>query len=262
MMGGEYMDERKSSQLRPEKTTDMEQFRITAKTFLMLDYQETPFSPMVVQHPFTSSGIVLAPKDGTTQLVDITESQENFEAWQRSISKEIDQAERAYDIYMMLNKTYALTFLKYAAPYMSTNDFSSILADAWMLSENPNQDVNVSKKELTAMFKAADRNMMMRDSDKELFNSLGDCVTIYRGVTDYNETNIRALSWTLNYKTAQWFAERFNQEGTVYQATINKKDILAVFTGRNESEVIVDPKHLQNIEEVQEQGFDMTMSCF
>ena len=163
---------------------------------------------------------------------------------------------------MMLNKAFALTFLKYAAPYMSTNDFSSILADAWMLSENPNQDVNVSKKELTAMFKAADRNMMMRDSDKELFSSLDDCVTIYRGVTDYNRTNIRALSWSLDYKTAQWFAGRFDQEGTVYQATINKKDILAVFTGRNESEIIVDPKCLQNIEEVQEQGFGMTMSCF
>lgn len=261
-MGGEYMDERKSSRTRPEKATDMEQVRMTAKTFLMLDYQKTSFSPMVVQHPFTSSGIVLVQKDDTAQLVDITESQENFEAWQRFISGEIDQAERAYDIYMMLNKAFALTFLKYAAPYMSTNDFSSILADAWMLSENPNQDVNVSKKELTAMFKAADRNMMMRDCDKELFSSLDDCVTIYRGVTDYNRTNIRALSWTLNYKTAQWFAGRFDQEGTVYQAAINKKDILAVFTGRNESEIIVDPKRLQNIEEVQEQGFDMTMSCF
>ena len=176
-MGSEYMDERKSSRTRPEKATDMEQVRITAKTFLMLDYQKTSFSPMVVQHPFTSSGIVLVQKDDTAQLVDITESQENFEEWQRFISGEIDQAERAYDIYMMLNKAFALTFLKYAAPYMSTNDFSSILADAWMLSENPNQDVNVSKKELTAMFKAADRNMMMRDSDKELFSSLDDCVT-------------------------------------------------------------------------------------
>ena len=85
-------------------------------------------------------------------------------------------------------------------------------------------------------------------------------VTVYRGVTPYNAKNIRALSWTLDRKTADWFAHRFGEEGTVYEAQIRKEHILALFTGRNESEVIVDPRHLEQIMESPEPEFDMQMT--
>ncbi len=48
-----------------KKETDMSEVIFIAKMMLMTDVQETEFSPMVVQHPFTSSGIVVLPeKDG------------------------------------------------------------------------------------------------------------------------------------------------------------------------------------------------------
>ena len=50
---------------------------------------------------------------------------------------------------------------------------------------------------------------------------------------------------------AEWFAKRYGQEGTVYEAQINKEHIYALFDGRAEAEVIVDPKHLKNITERQ-----------
>lgn len=59
--------------------------------------------------------------------------------------------------------------------------------------------------------------------------------------------NVKALSWTLSRETAEWFAHRFDEDGTVYEAKIDKKHICALFTGRNESEVIVDPKQLKDI---------------
>ena len=49
-------------------------------------------------------------------------------------------------------------------------------------------------------------------------------------------------------------------EGTVYEAQIRKEHILALLTGRNESEVIVDPRHLEQIMESPEPGFDMQMT--
>ena len=90
---------------------------------------------------------------------------------------------------------------------------------------------------------------------------MDDTVTIYRGVTSHNQTNIKALSWTLDRDKAEWFAHRFGENGTVYEAQIDKENILALFNGRNEAEVIVDPRHLKNIIESPEpvQGFDMTM---
>jgi hypothetical protein len=62
---------------------------------------------------------------------------------------------------------------------------------------------------------------------------------------------VKALSWTLDREVAQWFASRYGSQGTVYEAKIDKKHIHALFLGRNESEVIVDPKYLTDITRVQ-----------
>lgn len=82
----------------------------------------------------------------------------------------------------------------------------------------------------------------------------------YRGVTSYNAKNIKALSWTLDRDTAEWFAYRFGEEGTVYEAQIQKEHILAFFNGRNESEVVVDPKYLEQIMESPEPEIGMRMT--
>ena len=179
--------------------------------------------------------------------VDITESEENLQAWQSFMRKQINSTDNAYEIYMMTNKPYSLTFLKYASPYLSKADFSKILADAWIRSENPNCDTNVSKSKLISMFKQADPHELMLEDELRQYEELDDTVTVYRGVTSHNAKNIKALSWTLDREKAEWFAHRFNEDGTVYEAEIDKQHILALFNGRNESEVIVDPKFLMDI---------------
>lgn len=71
------------------------------------------------------------------------------------------------------------------------------------------------------------------------------------------------MSWTLDPKTAVWFAHRFGEEGTVYEAQIDRKYVYALFKGRNESEVIVDPRYLMNITEKQDMNESMDEnSCF
>ena len=60
---------------------------------------------------------------------------------------------------------------------------------------------------------------------------------------------MEALSWTLDKEKAEWFAHRFGEDGTVYQARIGKEHILAFFNARNESEVIIDPDRLTDITE-------------
>ena len=52
-------------------TTDIEQVKSVARALLMTEVYKTPYSPMVVQHPFTSSGFVATTKDGVMQLIDI-----------------------------------------------------------------------------------------------------------------------------------------------------------------------------------------------
>ena len=129
-----------------------------------------------------------------------------------------------------------------------------------MQIEYPNLDPNISKKKLLSMFKNAEPSVLMEKGELEELKALDDIVTVYRGVTSYNANNIKALSWTLSYDTAEWFAHRYDEDGKIYQAQIDKSHIYALFNGRNESEVIVDPQFLTDIEEAQIQVNEITLS--
>ena len=240
--------------------TNLDKVKMIARALLMTEIHETEFSPAVVQHPFTSSGIAVLPRDGVLQLGNICSSESDLAAWREHMKTQIDKATCAYHIYMMTNKPYGLTFLKYTSPFLSREEFSKILSDAWARSENPNSDPNFTKKELISMFRQADPIILMDQGERKKLAELENTVTIYRGVTSLNADNIRAMSWTLDKSVAEWFAYRFKENGTVYEAEINKKHILALFIGRNESEVVVDPKYLQNIEEAQEQSIQQTQN--
>ncbi len=198
------------------KETDLDGVKAIAKALLMTAVNETPYSPMIVQHPFTSTGLIPFPTEMNKgfQPVDITLTADNLKIWRKSVSQIIDEAEKPYHIYMLLNPPYALTFLKLASPYLSRKDFSEILASAWINCEAPHNDPDLNKADLLSMFKSADPKALMEDDEYEQLQKLDDTLTVYRGVTSYNADNIKALSWSLNKETAEWFARRFNQDGT------------------------------------------------
>ena len=244
------------------KETDLGGVKAIAKTLLMTAVNQTPYSPMLVQHQFTSTGLVALPteKHEGFRPIDITLNNENLQRWQNSVNQVIDETENPYHIYMLLNPPYALTFLKLASPYLSRKDFSEILASAWINCEAPHNDPELNKADLVFMFKSADPKALMEDDEYEQLQELDDTLTVYRGVTSYNADNIKALSWTLNKEKAEWFAHRFNDDGTVYEAQIDKKHIFAIFNGRNESEVILDPQYLTDITEAEEMTSDFSLS--
>ena len=85
---------------------------------------------MIVKHPFTDTGVSAIP-DGTggVEMIDLTEDDAQFK-WRQAMTRQIDKADNAYAIYMMVTKPYALTFLKFAMPHLSREDMSQILASA------------------------------------------------------------------------------------------------------------------------------------
>lgn len=243
-----------------KKETDLDSIKSTARTFLYLDINETPYGAMLVQHPFTNSGLVCLQNDKGHEFVNLLEDDNALVRWRDLMKDRIQECENVYQLYLLVNKPYRIAFLKYTVDFMSRDDMSQILADIWIGTELPNLDPNMSKAKLVSLFKKANPNELMNEDELRIFNQLADTVTIYRGVTSYNADNIKALSWTLDYDKAEWFANRFGEEdGTVYEAEIEKAHILAYFNRRNESEVIVDPKHLIDIEETQSQSNGMTM---
>ena len=241
--------------------TDLQRVKTLTKALLHMEPEMTEFSPMIVHHPFTNSGVVgLQDEQGDLRIGNILESTEDKMQWQKQMEKIIDGTSNVFSLYHLIEKPYVLAFLKFAAPHLSKADFSTILADAWIRSEQPNHDPNLPRSRLLAMFRAADPAILMDDEERKLLDTLEDTVTVYRGVHSAKSNGVNAMSWTLDKDTADWFAGRYGRQGCVYEAKIQKEHIYALFLGRNESEVIVDPKYLTDITQVQSMEQDgMTM---
>ena len=75
-----------------KKETDLGGVKAIAKALLMTAVNQTPYSPMLVQHPFTSTGLVALPTEKYEGFrpIDITLNNENLQRWQNSVNQVID----------------------------------------------------------------------------------------------------------------------------------------------------------------------------
>ena len=64
--------------------TNLQELKLLAKSLLHLEPELTEFSPMIVHHPYTSSGIAgLKDREGNLRIGNIVESQEDRKQWQK-----------------------------------------------------------------------------------------------------------------------------------------------------------------------------------
>lgn len=75
-----------------------------------------------------------------------------------------------------------------------------------------------------------------------------ETITIYRGECSKSTHYTGAISWSLDYETAYFFATRFNSFGNVYQAQVKYTDVLAYINTRQENEIIVEAETLQGVQ--------------
>jgi hypothetical protein len=115
-----------------------------------------------------------------------------------------------------------------------------IVAYVWADTEGPSQ---VQEEWIDVFSSVVDLFGSVSDTDEELSGEL----TIFRGRAGDEE--LPGMSWTLSREKADWFARRFPQYGepVVYSATVRAEDALGYFTGRGESEVVVDPETLRGL---------------
>ena len=225
--------------------TNLNKIREIAKMFLHLPIQtDKKFSTeLCVHHPFLSSSITILPsmKSG---FVNLLESQEALKEYYNLMESKINNGD-LYKIYILIRKPYRLTFIKYCEPYLSEKDLAELFADAWVSSENPNQDTNCSILYLIKIFQKCNKKYLMQEKDYKVYKSLPGIFNIYRGVAVGR--NPKGLSWTQNLETAKWFANRFNTEtkkGYVQIGIAKKEHVLAYFNTRGEDEIVYNSKKL------------------
>lgn len=232
------------------KNTDLDSVKSAAKALLYVDIQDTPMSPVIVSHPFTSSGIVMVPNCSSPHLLNIYENAEDRRVWRESLARAIDSKHDAMGIMFLMNKPYYFTFLKFCHKYLNENDLCNMLHDAWVRVEFINQDANLTKSELVKLFSKRDKKRLMGFGNYDAFAALPDVIYVYRGVHSQTGEAIRALSWTLDYDTAKFFALRWcdaGDRGYIYKAAIAKERVFAYFDDADEKEVVLDPRFLQDV---------------
>ena len=200
--------------------------------------------PYFCQHPFTSTLYVTLMKEEKTLFLDISNNEE-FELWKKLLSDNIDnQCKSVLDIAYLMNNDYYLTFMHRIKKFISSEDMGTMLNYFFPHVLDPNLDKNVTRKELLALFKYADKKTLMSAEELEKYNSFEDEVIIYRGVTPVNKHIKNAISWTLDKNVAKEFSNYFkvNDEekyGEVWEIKVPKDRILCYWDSV-EKEVIVD----------------------
>ena len=133
--------------------------------------------------------------------------------------------------------SYYLSFLKFSRRFWSANDFAKVLSEAWVEEENPNGDVNVPVSLSAKWFKQCPKEALMNCEEYDTYLCLPDSFVVYRGVAIGR--NPEGMSWTRELDGAEWFSKRFGEDGYIIKGIAYKKDVLAYFSRRNESEVLI-----------------------
>ena len=108
--------------------------------FLMMDPEPTSFSPVIIKHPFTDSGIVTVRSGNEYRAADITADEAVRSQWREQMASLIENAETPRHIYMMLTKSYRFAFFEVCnAIFFRKRIFSEYLANAWVMCEKPQQ---------------------------------------------------------------------------------------------------------------------------
>ena len=63
--------------------------KAVAAALLLTDLNDTEFSSMIVQHPFTSSGITAVRRNGEMIMLNISQSEDDLKAWRFFMTERI-----------------------------------------------------------------------------------------------------------------------------------------------------------------------------
>lgn len=224
--------------------SDLNELKAVSRALLYVPVELCEFSPAIVIHPYTSNGLVYIGGDINNGFVDIT-TEDGFDKYCEKMEDIIDRAKTPAELMMLLREQYAMTWLKYSRDYLSEDEFSSLLGEAWVNCENANMDKNVPIRESVKWFREARKDKLMTEEELEVYNNLPDELTLYRGVA--NGRVEKGMSWTNNREKAEWFKNRFGEGGYLLVMHVRKKDVLAYFSRRDEDEYLVYPGKFEKV---------------
>ena len=227
-----------------KKETDLEAVKKVARSFVYMDVTINKEVGFLVNHPYIGEIATAVKEDGKLVLKDIR-NENDLRDVRKNILDTID-AVTSYQYFMhILRAPYLPAFFKHTKHLLSAFDYSSFLGSMWTIVEFPNVDDNITAPEFVRLFRKAEKALLMDDDELRQYLALPEQITVYRGIR--GRGSLKALSWTIDIQQAEWFAQRWGKKGKVYSAKVSREDVLAVFTSRGESELVVDYSKLRDV---------------
>lgn len=152
--------------------------------------------------------------------------------------------EGKYDDAVMTHETpYRLDALEQYANCMDDGLFWQTFGMVWQMSENLWQYQPAIRRIMD--HNRPCRHEIMTAEERHAVGAMPDPITVYRGYD--RPGSMKGWSWTTDPDKAEWFARRFADTGGacfVAEGEVSKQYVIAYFTRRNESEIVVDPRRV------------------
>lgn len=226
------------------KETDLEAVKKVARSFVYVDIHINEKVGFIVNHPYIGQIATVVNEEGTLKLKDVR-NEKDLEDIRNNIWKTIEAVTNYLQFINIIRPPYLPAFFKFTHHLLSAYDYSTFMGSMWTIVEFPNVDDNITAPEFVKLFRRAEKALLMDDDELRQYLDLPEEITVYRGIR--GRGSLKALSWTIDIDQAEWFAKRWDKNGKVYSATVSKDDVLAVFTSRGESELVVDYTKLKGI---------------
>lgn len=224
-----------------------------------IDENDPTYIPLFneVVHPISRTRQAHYYNDSELEFVDIL-TDEGFNKLRDFYISLIEKENNAMGIYLIIDTPYKTSWFNLIKEYLCLEDFCNIFKDIWKSCDYVNVDNSISKRKFLSMFKQFRLELMDEEELNVFLNFFNNqekygykdtdmnYFYLYRGSNKKtNHPPINALSWTIDYKQAKFFASRYLKEGeygTIVTLRIPRKYILDVLVCYflNEDEVIVD----------------------
>ncbi|MDB4778227.1 hypothetical protein OAG68_02100 [bacterium] len=163
--------------------------------------------------------------------------------------REIENAEKETDWFKYIfthEKPFQLSAFMDVAERMDDRTYWELASSVYTQSENLHQNQAAIRQVLTS--DRPERTAMMTTEEQQFLDGLPSQVEIFRG---FAFDNSRGWSWTISRDKAEWFANRYAKElggiTRVASGSIAKCDVIAYLDGRDEKEIVCDPKSIDSI---------------
>ena len=185
-------------------------------------YEEDSFAmlrhPLVYQVPFFSGGQANYQYEVKKKLVAEALEKENYQSF-----------------IWLHERPYRLQAFEEIQENLNNRQYWSLLGQIWIDTENAWAHLDLWREFFSS--DRENREWLMDWDEQMAYAGLPETVTVYRGYQP--GLNKDGISWTVKREKAEWFATRFGKKGKVLEKKVSKRDIIAVFTGRNEYEVVI-----------------------